>query len=385
MPRIALRPYLFALSLPLAACASAPQAPSAAPAQPATATPLQQPAPLQVQKVSASPFRADAPLNYTVKKGDTLWDLAQRFLHDPWMWPEIWYLNPQVKNPHRIYPGDVLAIVTIDGRPRLTKTLTPRMRPLPPEEAIPTLPLADLRPFLAYPQVLEARELNDAPQVVGSPDGRRILGRNDTLYAHGGALERGRVMAIVRPHKPLRDPDSGELLGYEAEAAGLARVLEAGEPSTLEIIESPRETRMGDRILPLPPVLLQDLQLKPASADLEGRVISLPDTTTVTGQWQIVALNRGRLDGLQEGHVVHLLRPGVVVEPEGERLPEPGAQEDAPAEQAGPVRLPDQDLGDALVFLVYERVSYALITQARQAVREGDIFASPQGPALAPL
>jgi hypothetical protein len=387
MPRNALRLSLIALPALLAACASAPEAPSAsAEPQAAKVTPLQDAAPTPARRVSTQPFRADAPHTYTVKKGDTLWGLAQRFLNDPWMWPQIWHANPQVQNPHRIYPGDVLTIVTIDGRPRLTKKLSPRMRVLPAEQAIPTLPLQALRPFLAYPQVLEAHELNSAPQVVGSPDGRLVLGRGDTFYAAGGQLEGSGKVAVVRPHKPLLDPDSKEVLGYEAEAAGIARVLNAGEPAILRLTESPRETRKGDRIVPLPPALTHDLRLMPAATDIEGRVISLPDTTTVTGQWQVIAINRGRVDGMAPGNVIRLHKPGRITQVDTTPMTDPrdeASNGDAFDNPIREVRLPDQAVADAVVFLVFDRASYALITEATQPVREGDCFTSPSASTIA--
>lgn len=386
MPRNALRLSLIALPALLAACASAPEAPSAsAEPQAAKVTPLQDAAPPPAPRVNTQPFRANAPHTYTVKKGDTLWGLAQRFLNDPWTWPQIWHDNPQVKNPHRIYPGDVLAIVSIQGQPRLTKKLSPHMRVLPAEEAIPTLPLAALRPFLAYPQVVEVHELNDAAQVIGSPDGRLVLGRGDTFYTHGGRLEGGETAAVVRPHKPLLDPDSKEVLGYEAEAVGIARVVRAADPATLELTKSVREARKGDRILPLPPVLTHDLRLVPAAMGIEGRVISLPDTTTVTGQWQIIAINRGRVDGLAPGHVIRLHKPGRLTQVDTTPIPDPrggASNADIFGNPVREVRLPDQVVGDAVVFLVHDRASYALITEVTQPVRVGDCFTSPSAPTI---
>ncbi|MGC8732542.1 MAG: LysM peptidoglycan-binding domain-containing protein, partial [Halothiobacillaceae bacterium] len=336
-------------------------------------------------RVNTQPFRVNAPHTYTVKKDDTLWGLAQRFLNHPWEWPKIWYDNPQVRNPHRIYPGDVLTIVSIQGQPRLTKKLSPHMRVLPAEQAIPTLPLKALRPFLAYPQVVEVHELNSAPQVVESPDGRLVLGRGDTFYTHGGHLEGGKTVAVVRPHKPLLDPDSKEVLGYETEAAGIAQVLTAGEPATLRLTESPRETRKGDRIVPLPTALTHDLRLMPAATDIEGQVISLPDTTTVTGQWQVIAINRGRVDGMAMGNVIRLHKPGRLTQVDTTPIPDPRSEAsdtDSFSDPVREVRLPDQAVGDAVVFLVFDRVSYALITETTQPVREGDCFTSPGVPTI---
>ncbi|MDM7322908.1 MAG: LysM peptidoglycan-binding domain-containing protein [Gammaproteobacteria bacterium] len=386
MPRNALRLSLITFPALLAACASTPEDPSAsAEPQAAKVTPLQDAAPPPALRMNTQPFHADAPHTYTVKKGDTLWGLAQRFLNAPWMWPQIWYDNPQVQNPHRIYPGDVLTIVNIQGQPRLTKKLSPRIRILPAEQAIPTLPLEVLRPFLAYPQVVEAHELNSAPQVVGSPDGRLVLGRGDILYAHGGPMESGEMMAVVRPHKPLLDPDSKEVLGYEAEAAGIAQVLTGGETTTLRLIESPRETRKGDRIVPLPAPLTQDLRLTPAAADIRGHVISLPDTTTASTRWQVVAIDRGRVDGMVEGNVIRFYKPGRTTRVDTTPIPDPRGEDSAPDLFTDPVRevrLPDQVLGDAVVFLVYERASYALIGEVSEPIREGTCFSSPNAPAI---
>lgn len=386
MPRNALRLSLIALPPLIAACASAPEAPySSSTAQAATATPLQASAPVIAPLAAAQPFRADAPQTYMVKPGDTLWDLAQRFLNDPWTWPEIWYDNPQVRNPHLIYPGDQLTIVSVKGQPRLTKKLSPRMRPLPDEQAIPTLPNDAIRPFLAYPQVVEAHELNAAPKVIGSPDGRLVLGRGDTFYAHGGLLESGETVAVVRPKKPLIDPDSKDVLGYEAEAAGTAQVENLGAPASLRLTESPRETRIGDRLVPMPAALDHDLRLTPADWSMEGRVISLPEASTINGQWQVVALNRGRRDGMTAGNVVRLHRPGNIAKVDNTPIPDPfgGDTGTTAGERVSEVKLPDVELGDAVVFLVYERVSYALLTGVTQEVREGVCFTAPNVPTSA--
>lgn len=383
MPRNALRLSLIALPALLAACASAPEAPtSSTTAQTATATPLQESAPVTAPRTAAQPFRADAPQTYMVKPGDTLWDLAQRFLNDPWTWPEIWYDNPQVRNPHLIYPGDQLTIVNVKGQPRLTKKLGPRMRSLSSGEAISTLPIDAIRPFLAYPQVVEAYELNAAPKVIGSPDGRLILGRGDSFYAHGGVLESGESVAVVRPKKPLIDPDSKDVLGYEAEAAGTAQVQSLGEPATLKLTESPRETRIGDRLVPMPAALDHDLRLTPAPWDMEGRVISLPEASTINGQWQVVALNRGRVDGMSAGNVVRLHKPGSIAKVDNTPIRDPrgGDAGATSSERVSEVKLPDLALGDAVVFLVYERVSYALLTELTQEVREGTCFTAPNVP-----
>ena len=390
MHRKALRLSLFVIPALLAACASTPEN-TRATAEPVTAnaTPLREEAPsVQNSRVTASqPFREDAPRNYTVKPGDTLWGLAQRFLKNPWSWPEIWYDNPQVRNPHLIFPGDQLVIANINGKARLTKKLTPHVRISPLDKALPTLPVDVIAPFLSYPQVIEVAELNQAPQVIGSPDGRLVLGRGDQFYTHGGVTRANAMVAVVRPHKPLVDPVSEEVLGFEVEAAGKAVVQNNAEPATLKLIESPRETRKGDRIIGLPQELSNDLKLKSLRAGTQGLVISLPDSTTRSSQWQVVALNKGLADGMTPGHVVRLHAAGEITNVDTTPIPDPKKPDgedkngtsmfDSPIRK---VRLPDITLGDAVVFLVYERVSYALITEVTRPVRVGDCFSAPTEP-----
>ncbi len=386
MHRTALRLSLFALPVLLAACASAPEQRASTPEPVAAASvPLQQTPSPQARPLASQPFRTDAPRQYTVKSGDTLWDLAQRFLNDPWVWPEIWYDNPQVRNPHLIFPGDQLVITSIHGKPRLTKKLTPQVRISPLDKALPTLPLEAIQPFLHYPQVMEVAELNGAPQIIGSPDGRLLLGRDDTFYAHGGRLNRDALRAVVRPHKPLIDPLTEEVLGYETEAVGKAVVQRNDHPATLRMTESQREARKGDRLVGLPKNLGHDLKLAALPAGMSGLVISLPDTTTRSSQWQVVALNRGRANGLQAGHVIRLHQPGAIAKVDTSLIPDPTGKSSnkGPSTFDNPIRevqLPDVTLGDAVVFLVYDRVSYALITEAEHPVRVGDCFSAPEKP-----
>lgn len=382
MQRNTLRLSLLAVPALLAACASTPDTAQtrAEPAAPPT-MPLHEPAPPKAAQAIAQPFREDAPRAYTVKAGDTLWGLAQRFLKNPWAWPEIWYDNPRVRNPHLIFPGDELLITQVDGQTRLTKKLTPHMRILPTEKALPTLPLEAIAPFLSYPQLIEPSALSQAPQVIGSPDGRLVLGRDDLFYAHGGALIDQPLMAVVRPHRPLIDPATQEVLGFEADAIGKAVMHKSGDPATLRLTESPRETRKGDRLVSLPPRLAQDLALKAPPANLQGRIISLPDTTTRSAQWQIIALNKGRADGMEPGHVIRLRTAGGSAKVDTSPLEDPaGASAEKRASLDNPVidvRLPDVVLGDAVVFLAYDRVSYALITEVTRPVRVGDCFGAP--------
>lgn len=384
MHRHTLRLSLLAVPALLAACASTPDtAQTRAEPATATATPLHEAAPPKVARTTAQPFHEDAPRSYTVKAGDTLWGLAQRFLKNPWAWPEIWHDNPQVRNPHLIFPGDELVIAQVDGKARLTKKLTPHVRISPIEKALPVLPLEALAPFLSYPQLIDTAELSQSPQVIGSPDGRLVLGREDQFYTHGGSLRDNALMAVVRPHKPLVDPVTQEVLGFEVDAVGKAVVQRSDDPATLKLTESPRETRKGDRIVPLPRQLGQDLALKTPAAGTQGLVISLPDTTTRSAQWQIIALNKGRADGMEPGHVIRLHTAGDVTRVNTAPLEDPTGKSTASTsafdDPIRTVRLPDVTLGDAVVFLTYDRVSYALITEVTRPVRVGDCFSAPTG------
>ncbi len=380
---------LLAVPLLLSACASTPDEP----VEPAATTSVAQAASAPVVKpiASAQPFRTQAPLIYTVQKGDTLWGLAQKFLNNPADWRKIWHANPQVRNPNLIFPGDQLEIVTINGQQRLTKKLSPQVRISPLDKAIPTLPFDMLKGFLAYPQIIEVPVLNDMPRILASTSDRLVMGAGDKIYATG-AFKPDELLAVVRPHKTLFDPINGEALGYEVDGLGVAKVLINDDPATLSLMKANKEVRPNDRLAVIPPVLTHDLELLPLRADLGAEVISLPEKRTTAVQWQIVAINVGTREGVAPGQVLRIFTPSkdvsVDTTPEVDWRAVQASSPFPPNEGKPPVvewsssasfALPPKQIGDAVVFLTYERVSYVLVTQNTRPVRIGDCMAANAG------
>lgn len=302
----------------------------------------------------------DHPDRYVVVKGDTLWDISAKFLQYPWHWPEIWQVNPQVENPHLIYPGDELTLVYRDGRPVLelsrgqqTYKLSPEMREIRMDEAIHTIPLSIIRPFLTKPRVVGAEVLDAAPYVVATSDERLLSGAGDIVYAKGIVDPEQNEFNVFRGGKIYFDPNTGEELGVEAIYTGDAEVKEPGEVSTLGLTYTNREVMVGDRLLPVED---EDFELnfipRAPSQPMDGMIISVFDGVSQVGQYQIIVLNLGTLDGLESGHVLSVYKAGKTIR-------------DAVSEdRKAMVTLPDEHAGEALVFKLYEKVSYAIVMKA---------------------
>lgn len=273
-----------------------------------------------------------APERYTVKKGDTLWDISGRYLKHPWRWPELWgYNKAEIANPHRIYPGDVLVIDRSSGQPRLrvlgsgeviasrpggTVKLSPRVRSESlAREAIPAIAPSAINPFLSQPLVTEAGELDRAPYIVGTDDERVILGPGDRAYVSGLDGSPRADWHIYRPGKAFVDPDSGEALGTEAEFLGNARVIRAAEPATIEITRSTKEINARDRIGPANEDSTFSYVPHAPAMPVEARIISAYGGVAEIGQYAIAVINKGRRDGIEEGHVLAVHRKGRTVEP----------------------------------------------------------------------
>ncbi|HKJ76777.1 MAG TPA: LysM domain-containing protein, partial [Gammaproteobacteria bacterium] len=263
-------------SLPTPAPETEGTAPAQQPTTEAPSEPAAEPAPA---KAPAKPLlRPDHPERYTVKKGDTLWDIAGRFLNDPWRWPQLWYNNPQIENPHLIYPGDILTLTYIDGKPRLqvqerarpTVKLSPKVRVESLDRAIPTIPLDAIQAFVTRPRVVAEGELDDNPYLVANAEGRLLTGGGDRVYARGLGEAPVGEYDVVRLGDPYRNPDDREdILGYEVRDVADARLVRGGDPATLHIIRSNFEVRIGDRLMPAgeePP--LQDYQPRPPQTDV---------------------------------------------------------------------------------------------------------------------
>jgi hypothetical protein len=335
--------------------------------------------------VPLSELAPNAPDSYTVKRGDTLWDISKLFLRSPWRWPELWGMNLQdIRNPHLIYPGQLLTLVKSGGRARLvfgggtgnTVKLSPRVRAGDTDLGpIASIPLHLIEPFLNDAVVLDSNTLASAPRIVAGREGRVLLSRGDVAYVRG-EMPATRDWRIFREARPLRDPVSGEILGYEAAFVGNAEYVRAGEtrtdaqgateivPATFTLNSLRQEAGIGDRIAQAP--VRDHRNYIPHAPDkpIEGRVVSIYGDGLSAGQNQIVALNRGVRDGMERGHVLAVLRTGDRVQDKADPL-------------KTTLKLPDEAQGQLFVFRVFDRVSYALILSAETAVRPGDRFTPP--------
>ncbi|MCV2361514.1 LysM peptidoglycan-binding domain-containing protein [Paucibacter sp. TC2R-5] len=343
--------------------------------------------------VALSELAPNAPDSHTVKRGDTLWDISKLFLSDPWRWPELWGMNrEQINNPHLIYPGQTLMLVKMDGRAQLQMAqqragaqggeadqsgkLSPRVRSSDFDgNAITAIPLNLIEPFLNDAVVFDTDELASAPRIVATPEGRVLLSRGDLAYARGD-LSQATDYRVFRNTRPLLDPSTQEVLGFEAPYLGTAE-LKQGEqstelpdgkavivPATLVIKAVRQEIGVGDRLSPVPQRSFTRYVPHSPSAPISGQIVSIYGDGLNAGQNQIVALNRGRRDGIERGHVLALWQSG-------------RSMVDSTSDKREVIRLPDERHGVLFVFQVYERVSYALIISVRAPVRAGDRFSQP--------
>jgi len=321
-----------------------------------------------------------APRNYTVRPGDTLWDIASAFLRDPWLWPEIWHVNPQVENPHLIYPGDVLALAYgADGSPQVTlerggaTRLSPRVRSEPLEGAITAIPYEIVASFMSKPTVLEKDEIKDIPYVVSTRDQHLVAAAGNTIYALGELA--GDVQSrfnIVHVGDPMRDPDDNDLVGYQGIFTGVARLIATGQPATLEMTESARETLDGDLLFPGTVDVPLDFIPHAPATDIDGRIMSIVNGIAVVGQYQVVVINRGSSHGLEPGHVLAIYHAGSEV-----RDPHARGVSSSATGIGRSVQLPDWQAGTFMVFKTYDRISYGLIMEAKAPIRVLDRVGKP--------
>lgn len=328
-------------------------------------------------------LRHDSPDRHVVVPGDTLWHIASRFLQDPWRWPQIWGLNrEQVKNPHKIYPGDVILLEdTPDGKrlriadekeavklsPRFAHSLnTTKLSPAIRVQqsglaAIPSIPAAAIEPFLSQPLVIEKDDLEYAPYILGSSDSRVILSSGDTVYARNMPKQEGSAWQIFRPGHALRDPDNdGRILGYEATYLGNAKVTNFDDVSTITITRSVEEILKGDRLVPSTGIIFNNYAPHAPEIPISGRIISVYGGVSELGKGSIVALNKGLNDGLEMGHVLAVYRRSYTKSLKGEK-----------------VQLPDERTGLVFVFRVFEKIAYALVMQSTQSIQVSDAIKTP--------
>ena len=339
--------------------------------------------------VPLSDLAPNAPDSHTVQPGDTLWGISTLFLKSAWRWPELWGMNlQQIRNPHLIYPGQLLVLEKSDGRatlrladgssgsaPTNTVRLSPRVRSeLLDNGAIATIPLHLIGPFLSEAVVFNGNELDKAPRIVATQEGRVMVSRGETAYVRGD-LAGARDFRLFRELKPLRDPATTEVLGFEGRYVGTAEVTRPAEttavagkpllvPATFKVTSTRLEAVVGDRLSPVPQQELVAYVPRPPSSPVEGQVVSIYGDGLRGGQNQVVVINRGEKNGMERGHVLALMRAGVL------------AVDSTSADKAA-MRLPDERHGLLFVFRVFERVSYALILNVQGPVRAGDRITQP--------
>ena len=369
------------------------------PDQKATATQVAQ------TGVPLSDLSANAPDNYTVRQGDTLWDISSLFLKNAWRWPELWGMNlDDIKNPHLIYPGQKLYLERRDGRASLrtrqassgamptdTVRLSPRTRyETLASDALPTLKSHLIEPFLAEPVIVDENGLKTAPRIVAAQENRVLLTRGDRAYARGegatvlvdDATQKQQAFRVFRNATPLKDPVTGEVLGYEAQYVGKALLVrgestaesidKAGKPrtdiipATIDIVAAKEEMRVGDRLLPEPPQQLLSYVPRAPTTPIDARIVSVYGSAVVNAaQNQVVVINRGTRDGLQSGHVLAILKDGA-------RLI------DKTDEARTALKLPDERNGLLMVFRTFDKLSYALVLEITDGAKVGDRLINPR-------
>ena len=338
----------------------------------------------------------DYPERHVVVKGDTLWDISKKFLHDPWLWPSVWHINPEIRNPHLIYPGDVIVMYLVNGKPYITldgqagmqpagavkrKTsrpfkpalkvvkLSPSTRISKLSKSISTIPMNVIRPFLESPRVISEDQIEDSPYIVASYEEHLISGTGNRIYVRN-IKQPLRDYNIVRPGREYVDPETGDVLGFEAIYAGDARFVKAGkdedQPATLVITKAMREVLNNDLLI-AEEQSDQMFQFTPRAPEeeVQGQIMSVFNGVSQIGQFMIVVLNRGENDGLAPGHVLAIMAKGQEVN-DSQRF-----------FLFNDVELPDERAGVMMVFKTYKKMSYALVMDAYRAMHVNDRFQNP--------
>ena len=315
-------------------------------------------------------FNDDIPDKYTVKHGDTLWDISDFFLKTPWLWPEIWYVNPQIRNPHLIYPGDIISLVYIDGEPRLmlergdrVVKLTPQIRELPHDKAIDAIPLEAINNFLSRNRVVEEGVLDAAPYVVAGGEKRLLSGEGDDFYARG-EFDDTPTYGIYRKGEPYIDPETEEILGIRAQDIGSAKLKTIdGDIATLNSTRSVEEIRVGERLLPHEERRI-DSTFYPSAPEqeVEGVIMTVEGGVSQVGHLDVISINRGERDGLAIGNILAIYKRGETIK---DRV------------QGGKVTLPAERAGLVMVFRTFEKMSFGLVVRAKRPLAVNDIVRNP--------
>ncbi len=321
---------------------------------------------------AAVELKENVPETYIVKKGDTLWGISGMYLQKPWLWPQLWDANPQVDNPHLIYPGDELYLVWVDGQPRLRMRrgrdvkMTPTMRVTDLDLAIPIIPLDEIGPWLKWSRIVAAGELDGAPYIVSGNQRHLLAAPGDRVYGRGNFPEGERAFGIYRPGEAYYDPITGELLGYNAQDIGNTKLLSRSDEAVveLEVTRVTEEVRITDRLLPMRERII-DATFHPRAPDVEiedGFMIAVPGGVSQIGTNAVVVLNKGTRNGLEVGQVLAVYQVGELVF-------------DSIAKEN--VLLPDVRAGLAMVFEVFEKASYAIVLKSDKPLKVGDKVKNP--------
>jgi hypothetical protein len=325
-------------------------------------------------------LKPGVPERYVVQKGDTLWDISRLYLEDPWRWSDIWYINPQIANPHLIYPGDVLGFVVVDGETKITTisrtvvvvpedtgpvTLKPQVRSSEIQGAIPAIPRDKIASFLSNNRIMTQAEITASPYIIGGYEGRLVLGMNDKIYARGDFGDQALpAYEVFRPGVSYVDPETGEELGLEVRGLGMASFISLENTvATLKIQRSTENIRLKDRLMSsAQDVLIGTYYPKAPEEDIRGEILAVLRGVSSIGQYDVVLLNRGLREGLEAGHVFNIWRRGELVnDPIAEEL----------------VRLPSEVGGVLMVFKAFDKMSYGLVLDARRPLSIGDEVRAP--------
>ena len=334
-------------------------------------------------------FRPNAPDQHTVVRGDTLWDISGKFLEHPWCWPQVWGMNRQeIANPHWIYPGQIVYFDRRTGRLSLTRPgsgdgseglPTTRLSPQIRTEgmgagAIASIPTGAIEPFLTTPLIIESNTLDGAPRIAAQEDGHVFLGKGDKVYVRGD-LRGATAFQVFRPGTPLRDPDTGKVIAYEAVFLGNVALQQSAKPGvdvhTFMVSNAAQEMGVGDLLVPTPPTPLRNYVPHAPARQVKARVLGIYSGVTYAGQNQVISVNRGTVDGLDIGAVLELYHFGEVIA-------DPGGSKGVMGIGKAVLKLPDERVGSLFIFRVFNKVSYGLIMQTTQPVQVGDVATSPE-------
>ncbi len=343
---------------------------------------------IQSTLAATSILRPDHPDRYTVKKGDTLWDISSMFLADAWLWPEIWHINPDIENPHLIFPGDVIILRFVDGEPQLIvdrgdEARTVKLSPQPERgegrdvkvqpnirssnlnSAISAIPLDAISSLLTTGRIVERDTLENAPHLLAGKSDRLIFGPGDGFYARGDwPEEQPSVFGIYRKGEVYVDPETGEILGYEAREVGTAAVDKREDDLyTLTLTAVKEDVRIGDRLLPTEERRLESTFFPSSPArETKGVIMTVMGGVTQVGRYDVVAINRGLQDDLDVGNVLAIHKRGAIVRDEVYR---------------DRVQLPSERAGILMIFRAFEKMSYGLVLETEEPLRVGDIVQNP--------